>query len=162
MCQDLLAVGVLERKGKFLPCLDLRRMVVTLRVSKATHVDGLPRTVDAAVGINVEMMRELVVFVLQKTRSDAFLPVGIVLAARQLDVQIVPIPIVGQFCYAPAIGRFLPEQSIVAAIFLVEADLDALLRFARHRVCHHHTLLAFGQSDGHEGESRHGELVKNT
>ena len=162
VCQDLLAIGILEREGKFFACLGLRRLVVTLCVSEAAHVDGLSRTVDAAVGINVEMMSNPVVVVLRITPSDAFLLVDIILATRQLDVQIVPLPVIGQLCYASGISRFLPEQSIVASVSLVEADLHTLLRLAAHRVCHHHALFSFWQGNGHKGEGRHREQGNNT
>ena len=162
VCQDLLAVGILEREGQFPARLGLRCLVVALRVSKAAHIDGLPRTVDTAVGINVEMVRELVVEVLLIMPPDAFLPVGIVLAAREFDVQIVPLSLVCNISNAALVGHRFFEQIIILPFPFVEADPDALLRFARHSVCHHHALLAVGQRDGHKREGRHGELAKNT
>ena len=125
---------------------------MTLGISNAANIDRLSWTINAAVSIDTEMVGKFVVVVVISTPAQTFLIESVVLAFRELDIDVVPLAFVSNLGNAALVGQLLFEQSVCLPFSLVEADLHALLRFARHSIRHHHTLFIVGQSNGHEGE----------
>ena len=159
---DFLTVRI--DKGELQVCsfLCLWRFAVLPAVSKAAHIDCLSRTIDAAVGIDIDAMMEVFVLVVMIAPTQILLAESLVLASRKLNIQTTFVVVERSLNNASAVGSLFLELGVFLLCPIVEHNLDALLRFAAHRVRHHNAPFAVGHRDIHKGEGRNIELANNT
>ena len=143
LCQ-FLTIGIGERYGKLCSCLNPWCFVVTLGVSDAAHINRLPRPIDTAVGVDIDVMLQLVVIVVAITPSQTFLAEGIVCAFRQLDIKVIPVATISYFGNTSLVGCLFLKENILLPFPFIERHLHAALWFACHGISYHQSFLAVG------------------
>ena len=151
LCQ-FLTIDIKKCKIILLACLSRWCLVVTLGKDNTANIDHLSWTINAAVGINIDMFQEFVVVVVISTPTQTFPVESIVLTFRELYINIVPLALKSNLSNAALVGHLFFEQSVFLLFLLIETYLHTLLRFATYHVRHHHSFLFVGHSNRHKGE----------